>query len=218
MHPYSAYADLSRGPEWATWFTGGRTNVAWLAVQRWADTDRTAIVWEADGKLPGELSYEELHDQILRAARGLSELGVREGDVVGMYLPLVPEAVVVLLAAARIGAIAAPAFSGYGAAALAERLELAGAKVLVTADGFLRRGRVVSTVGTALDAAASVSTVTCVVVVDRLGVPSPPSRVPVLASAGWPSRAGWGYTGKRSAEMPFLARVHVGTAAVDPRA
>ncbi len=209
LHPYSAYADLSDGPEWATWLTGGRTNVAWLAVQRWADTDRTAIVWEADDGVPADSATRSCTTDPAGGARPERARGARRRR--DRYVPTaLTEAVVVLLAAARIGAIAAPAFSGYGAAALAERLELAGAKVLVTADRFLRRGRVVSTVGTALDAAASVSTVTCVVGVDRLGVPSPPSRVPVLAPGGpaEPSRReqGPGVVGRDA--LPV--RVHVG--------
>lgn len=182
IRPYMSFVDTSRGPEWATWFAGGTTNLAWLAAQRWAETDRTAIIWETDDGGSGELSFEALHEGVMRAAAGLSALGVGKGDVVGVYLPLVPEAVVTLLAAARIGAIAAPAFSGYGAPALAERLRLAEAKVVVTADGFLRRGKVIETASNAIEAIADVASLTSLVVIDRLGLRLPASTLPVT---GW---------------------------------
>jgi acetyl-CoA synthetase len=96
----------------------------------------------------------------------LRNVGVKDGDVVGMYLPSVPEIVTALFAVARIGAVIAPAFSGYGADALAERLKLVGAKYLITADGFLRRGKIVDMKSVA-DAAVDASDVTCTIVISR---------------------------------------------------
>ena len=180
LRPWTQFADMSRGVEWGTWFRGGTTNVAWLAAQRWADTDRVAIIWETDDGETGQLTFAELNDQVVRAAAGLRRLGVGEGDVVVGYLPLLPEAVVVMLAAARIGAISGSAFSGYGPGALAERLRLSGAKVLVTADGFRRRGKVIDTLRNAVEAIADSPSVESLVVVDRLGLPRPPAPVKTI--------------------------------------
>lgn len=181
LRSYREFVDLSRGVEWPRWFVGGATNVAWLAIQRWASTDRTAIIWEDDDGSSGQISFAELQGLVIRASNGLRAMGVGPGDVVAIYLPMIPEAVVTLFAAARIGAIAAPAFSGYGAGALAERLRLAGAKVLVTADGFLRRGRPIDTLATASQALAQAPSVRGLVVIERLHGRAPASPVPVTS-------------------------------------
>ncbi|MBV9193891.1 MAG: AMP-binding protein [Solirubrobacterales bacterium] len=152
-------------PAAVRWFIGGRTNVVQLAVDRWADVPLPALIHERDDGETTALSFGELSDAVARCAGGLRRLGVGRGDVVAVYLPMIPEAAIALLAAARIGAIAAPAFSGYGAEALAERLQIAGAKVLVTAEGFHRRGRAVPLLETAERAAAAAPSVETVQVV-----------------------------------------------------
>jgi len=169
LEPWHTLYDDSEGEPWRRWFVGGRTNLVHLAVERWRRDapDRAAVIWEGEAGELRELSYAELDVAVGRAARGLRTLGVAAGDVVALYLPMVPEAVVALLAAARLGAIAAPAFSGYGADALAERLRLAGAKMLVTADGYQRRGKAVDALSTARQARAEAPEVAHLVVVSR---------------------------------------------------
>ena len=151
--------DLSRGPAWATWFTGGTVNLAHNCVDRWAERtpDALAVVWEGDeGPEAGavrRVTYAELREMADRLAHGLRSLGVGPGDAVGIFLPMAPETVAATLACAKVGAVYLPIFSGYAADAVATRLADAEAKVLITADGFPRRGKDVAMKETA-DAAA----------------------------------------------------------------
>ncbi|NLF53129.1 MAG: AMP-binding protein [Thauera phenolivorans] len=141
--PYERVLDLSDGPAWAHWFVGGELDLHDNLVGRIAreDPDRPALLWEGDDGSVRQHGYAELDDEARRLAAGLASLGVARGDRVAIYLPMVPEAAIVLLACARLGAIAVPMFSGYGADAVATRLRDSGAKVLVCADACLRRGR-----------------------------------------------------------------------------
>ena len=173
LRPWDRLVDESDGAPFAHWFVGGRTNLAWLACRRFAPS-AVAVRWEGDDGQQREVSAGELETLVSRAGRGLRELGVGPGDVVAVYLPMVPEALISLLAIVRIGAIVAPAFSGYGSDALAERLELAHAKVLIAADGMFRRGRVSDMLPVALEAARKVSKPPTVVVVPRMGRTSAP--------------------------------------------
>lgn len=155
FEPYSATLDLSRGLPFARWFVGGRYNASYNCVDRWVRAGRgaqTALVWEGEDGAVRTFSFDELLVQVCKLAGALRRLGVTAGDTVGIYMPLLPETAIALLAVGRIGAIAVPAFSGYGAPALATRLADAGAKVLLTADGVSRRGKVVD-MKTAADAA-----------------------------------------------------------------
>jgi acetyl-CoA synthetase len=172
MRPYTGVRAVADSEPFARWFVGGGTNLAWVAAERWIDHGVPAIIWESDDGQVRELSYAELAAQVSAVASGLRRLGVAAGDVVTMHLPVVPEAVITMLAVARIGAIVAPAFSGYGADPLAERLRLGGAKVIVTADGTLRRGKRVDMLTTALRA-VELQPVDHVVVVSRLGAALP---------------------------------------------
>ena len=173
MRPWERVRDDSPGIPFTRWFVGGGTNLAWLACERWADQPRPAVVWEGDDGTTRTLSYPELADAVRRASAGLRRLGVGPGDVVAMHLPPVPEAVVTMLAVAGMGAIVAPDFSGYGADALADRLVRSGARVIVTADGMLRRGARLPMLATALEAVGKSPAVRDVVVVRRLGDPLP---------------------------------------------
>ena len=169
---YDRVVDLSEGIEWARWFPGGRMNIVASCLDRWLDTptaDKAALVWEGE---PGEvrrLTYRELHEEVCRLAGGLRRLGVERGDRVGVFMPLVPETAVALLACAKLGAIFLPLFSGYGAAAISSRLNDCEAKVLLCADGFYRRRRVVEMKETADAALAGAPGVEHVVVLRRVG-------------------------------------------------
>src|SRR5436309_13887461 len=145
--PWDAVADLSRGPEWATWFVGGRLNLAWNCVHRWARgprADSPAAVWQSEDGTRWALTYGELSDAVTRLAETLAALGVEAGDRVALFLPMSPEVAIASHACAPLGAIQVPIFSGFAAPAIAARLQHSEAKVVVTADGSLRRGREVA--------------------------------------------------------------------------
>jgi acetyl-CoA synthetase len=142
FEPWSQVVDLSRGPEWATWFVGGKLNVAWNCVHRWRG-DRVAAVFRGEDGSRRELTYAELSDQVTRLAERLVALGVEPGDRVAIYLPMSPEVAVASHACAHIGAVQVPVFSGFAAPAVAQRLVDSGAKVAITTESSLRRGRAV---------------------------------------------------------------------------
>ncbi|MGA7098097.1 MAG: AMP-binding protein [Acidimicrobiia bacterium] len=143
--PWRAVRDTSRGHPWATWFVGGSFNLSRACVDRWADEtpDRVALKSEKETGEIRELTFAQVRDEVGRLGRALLDLGVTRGDAVAVYLPMGQEAVVALLAVARIGAIFIPVFSGYGAEAVASRLVDPKPKVIICANGFRRRGRVV---------------------------------------------------------------------------
>jgi acetyl-CoA synthetase len=144
--PYREVMDTSDGIPFTHWFVGGRLNAYESAVVRHRQTDpaRLALIGETETGAVRQLTYAELDDAVERAAAGLHAIGVERGVAVGLYLPLVIENVVALLAITKLGAIAVPLFSGFGAEAIRQRLTDADAKVLITADGALRRGRAVA--------------------------------------------------------------------------
>ncbi|HEX6844912.1 MAG TPA: AMP-binding protein [Actinomycetota bacterium] len=168
--PYEQVVDVSRGIEWATWFVGGTTNVANQCVDDWAARTPAAIAvrWEAEDGEVRTWTYAELRSQTDRLAHTLAELGVGERDTVGVFLPMAPEAVAAIMACAKLGAIWVPIFSGFGPDAVASRLADAGAKLLITADGFLRKGRAVPMRETAERAIEIAGLQTDVLVWDRL--------------------------------------------------
>jgi acetyl-CoA synthetase len=132
-------------PPHARWFLGGRTNLSYNALDRHLERqgDKTAILFEGE---PGDLrslTYRQLHEAVCRLANGLKSLGVRAGDRVGIYLPLIPEAAIAMLACARVGATHSVVFGGFSAEALRDRMNDCQAKVLLTADGGFRKGAVV---------------------------------------------------------------------------
>ncbi len=170
FRPFDQLLDTSLGPEWARWCTGGTTNIAWNCLDRVIEAGRgehSAIEWTGETGECRTLNYQELASLVRRAAAGLARLGYREGDVVGLYMPMVPETIAAYLAIVSIGAIALPMFSGFGAQAVAERLADAGAKGVVTADVTLRRGRKIAMLEVIEEAVTSVPTLEHVFVVAR---------------------------------------------------
>ncbi len=169
--PFERALDESRGIAWPRWCVGGTTNVALNALDRWRGTptyDKLAIAWEGEDGARRDLSYRELDREVCRFAGGLRSLGLGRGDVIAIYMPNVPEAAVAMLAAAKIGAIAMPLFSGFGADAIAARIEIGGARALVTVDGSLRRGKLVDAKAIVDEAAAALEHV---IVLKRAGNP-----------------------------------------------
>jgi len=170
--PYTRVLDSSRGVQWPRWFPDGLLNFTDNCVDRNLDAgrgDQAAIIWEGDDGQSRTLTYRALAREVNRLANALTRLGVGEGDRVGVFLPMSPEAAVATLAAGRIGAIYTPCFSGYGAQAVASRLHDCEAKVLITADGFQRRGQLVKMKETADEAVALSPSVKHVVIYKRLG-------------------------------------------------
>jgi acetyl-CoA synthetase len=143
--PWEQVVDASRGPEWATWFVGAKLNVAWNCVHRWArrpdSAERAAAVWQAEDGARAALTYAELSHEVTRLAEGLRDLGVGPGDAVATFLPMSPQVAVASHACAHLGAVQVPIFSGFAAPAVAARLLDSEAKVVITADGSLRRGK-----------------------------------------------------------------------------
>jgi acetyl-CoA synthetase len=160
--------DPSGGNAWPHWFPGGITNLVLSCVDR-HDPERLAYVAEAEDGSVRTLTFGEFSALVSQIAGGLRAAGVGLGDRVALYLPLVPEALASLYACAKIGAIAVPIFSGFGVDPLAARLRHAGSKLLITADGFHRRGKRINMRAVAEEAAATVPGVEVVVVRTRSG-------------------------------------------------
>jgi acetyl-CoA synthetase len=175
--PYTAVRDGSRGIEWTTWFTDGRFNAAHACVGRWQDdperADMPAIVHEAETGEVTTLSYRELAERVQRVANGLKARGIGDGDVVAIYMPMVAEAAIALYAAAAVGAVVLPLFSGFAAGAVAARLNDGEAKVVFTSDGTWRRGRQTALKPVLDEALAACPTVEHVVVHRGIGLDVP---------------------------------------------
>ena len=141
--PWESVVDLSRGPEWAIWFVGGRVNVARSCLHRWAAQrpDAEALVGLYEDGTRESLSFAEASRQVTQLAETLVESGVEPGDRVAILMPMCPAVAVAAHACAHVGAVQVPIFSGFAAPAIASRLEDSGAKVVLCADWSLRRGK-----------------------------------------------------------------------------
>lgn len=142
--PFTRTLDWSN-PPFAKWFDDGELNVAVNCLDRHVAAglgERVALHWEGEPGDSRDVTYAELTDEVKRAANVLTDLGVGEGDRVAIYLPMIPEAVVAMLAVARIGAVHSVVFGGFSADSLASRIDDAEASLVITADGGYRKGRV----------------------------------------------------------------------------
>jgi acetyl-CoA synthetase len=174
--PYQAVIDTTAGIAHTRWCVGGRMNIVHNCLDKRAGTPldaRDALRWEGEEGDARALTYAELRRQVNRCANGLRDLGITPGDRVALFMPMCPELIVAFFAVVKIGGIILPLFSGYGADAVATRLIDAGATVLVTADGFWRRGQTVPMKTTADTAVAAAPHIRHVVVVPRLGIDVP---------------------------------------------
>jgi len=149
FEPYTQVVDVSRGPEWAQWFTGGRLNIAHNCLDRWAESDplRVACIWEAENGRTGTFTFGDLHRQANRVARGLTNLGLQPGDRAALCMPMAPEILAVLYGCFKAGITVVPIFAGFGSGAIATRLRDSGARVLFTAPHLTRRGKLLPLAG-----------------------------------------------------------------------
>ncbi|MFG3224616.1 acetate--CoA ligase [Kitasatospora sp. NPDC048194] len=169
--PWTEVLDWSDAP-FARWFVGGRLNVAHNCVDRHVEAghgDRVAFHWEGEPGDTRTLTYAQLKDEVCRAANALTELGVREGDRVAIYMPMIPETAIAMLACARIGAPHTVVFGGFSADALRGRIIDCDARVVITADGGYRKGSASALKPAVDDAVADCPEVRTVVVVRRTG-------------------------------------------------
>lgn len=148
LHWFEKWSEvLDWQPPFAKWFVKGKINICYNCIDRHLTTwrrNKAAIIWEGEPGDSRTITYEQLHREVCQFANALKELGVKKGDVVGIYLPMIPEAAIAMLACARIGAPHSVVFGGFSADALRDRLKDAAAKVVITADGGFRKDKVVA--------------------------------------------------------------------------
>jgi acetyl-CoA synthetase len=171
--PFSSVLDDSN-PPFYTWFADGRLNVSYNCLDRHVlagHGDRVAFHWRGEEGEERDLTYAGLLADVQRLASGLKARGVQKGDVVGIYLPMIPEVVVAMLACARIGAPHNVIFGGFAPSAVGERLEVCAAKALITADGARRKGKTASVKAAVDEAISGLAALETVVVVRSAGSP-----------------------------------------------
>jgi len=178
FEPYSQVVDLSRGFQWPEWCVGGKLNIVHNCLDKWIDTptqNRVAIRWEAEEGDERLLTYRDLYHEVNRMASALRAAGLGKGDAIGLFMPMVPEIVIALLAIAKIGGVILPLFSGYGPGAVATRLADAEAKAVFTADGMFRRGKSIAMKPIVDQALEDIPSVQKVIVYKRTGMDVPMS-------------------------------------------
>ncbi|MDP3623206.1 MAG: acetate--CoA ligase [Methanobacteriaceae archaeon] len=156
------------------WFTNGKINLCYNAVDRWVFTDKrnkVAILYANENGEERKLTYYELYREVNKMANALKNLGIKKGDTVSMYLPMCPELLISMLACTRIGALHSVVYSGLSVGAFVERMNDSNAKVLITADGTYRRGKIIDLKKIADEALLQCSTIEAVVVVQHAGNP-----------------------------------------------
>ncbi|MEO8575379.1 MAG: acetate--CoA ligase, partial [Gemmatimonadales bacterium] len=169
---------LEWNPPHAKWFTGGKLNASVNCVDRHAKSDRKhapALIWEGEPGDQRTLTFAALSAEVNRFANGLKSLGVTKGDRVAIYLPMIPEAAISMLACARIGAIHSVVFGGFSPESLSDRINDSECKVLITGDGGFRRGQIIPLKKNADEAVALTPSIQKVVVVKRDRVAGPGS-------------------------------------------
>ena len=169
------FKDFDQTLEWdepfAKWFVGGETNVSYNCLDAHLESrgNKAAIIWEGEPGDQRTLTYEQLHHEVCKFSNVLKKLGVGTGDVVSIYMPMVPELAIAMLACARVGAIHSVIFAGFSAEAIAERNNDASAKLQITADAAWRRGKPLPLKATVDEALEKSVTVEKCVVLQRVG-------------------------------------------------
>ena len=161
---------LEWNPPFAKWFVGGKLNACYNCLDRHMNTavaQKTALIWEGERGEERSLTYEELFQEVCKFSNVLKSFGIQKGDKVAIYLPMIPEAVIAMLSCARIGAVHTVVFGGFSADSLKDRIIDADAKLLITADGGFRKGKVIPLKETADNALEGCPSIQNVVVVRR---------------------------------------------------
>ena len=177
--PYTQVLDTSAGIPWTSWCVGGETNLVLNCLDRYRGTPtwlRTAIVWEGENGEQRRWSYAELDAETSRLAGALRALGLGRGDVIALYMPMVPEIAAAYFAIAKIGAIVMPLFSGFGPQPIFDRLVDSGARAVITVDSGWRRGKRVAMKAVLDDAASRVPALRNIVVLQHGGSDAPMQR------------------------------------------
>jgi acetyl-CoA synthetase len=173
--PFTTTLDDSN-PPFYKWFTDGTLNVSYNCVDRHVEAghgDRVAIHWAGEEGEERAITYADLHRDVQRLSNALTDLGVRKGDVVGIYLPMIPEVVVAMLACTRIGAPHNVVFGGFAPEAVKERMEVSNAKALITVDGARRKGKVTPVKAAVDGVIAGLESLEKIVVVRHTGIDTP---------------------------------------------
>ena len=210
QRPWDRVLDLHDGPEFPRWWTGGAFDHAASVLERWTmpgRRDAEAIAWEGDDGSVRRLTGAELADQVEAAGDRFAAHGIGPGTRVGVLLPMLPETVITVLALGRLRAVFTPLFSGYAGPAVAARLRAFEATHLVTADGFLRRGRAVDLAGVAAAALRDAPSVRRVLIVERLagtGADAAPRLGDRRRDAPWTSMP----SAEQTAEIAAVPRPH----------
>jgi acetyl-CoA synthetase len=163
-------------PPFAKWFVGGKINVAYNCVDRHVEAgngDRVAFYWRGEEGEEEEITYADLHRDVQRFANALKDVGIEKGDIVGIFLPMIPEVVVAMLACARIGAPHNVVFGGFSPESVKERMEFSDAKALVTVDGARRKGKTAPIKSQVDEVMGDLESLKSIVVVKRTGVDAP---------------------------------------------
>ncbi|TWU47089.1 acetate--CoA ligase [Rubripirellula reticaptiva] len=178
LHWFEPFGDVCQwNAPHAKWFLGGKTNASYNCLDRNIDAgrgDKLAIVWEGEPGDTRTLTYTELRSEVAKCAAALTQIGISAGDVVSIYMPMTPELPIAMLACARIGAIHSVIFAGFSAESIADRNNDASAKMVITADGLYRRGKVLPLKETVDEALAKSPTVEHCLVLQRTGTENVP--------------------------------------------
>lgn len=139
---YTPYKKVLEGEvQWTKWFINGKINIVHNCLDRYKDKDDIVFIWESENGEVKKYTYKQLYKEVNRLANALKELGIKKGDAIGLYLPMLPETIVSLFAILKIGGIIIPIFSGFSSYAIATRLGDADAKLLFTTEFTFRRGK-----------------------------------------------------------------------------
>ncbi len=213
--PYSQVLDLTEGKPWARWCVDGEMNIVHNLLDKYAGTEidnRLAIKSEIEDGTTRTVTYKELREQVDEMGGALHRLGLGKGDAIGVFMPMVPEIVVAMLAIIKIGGIFLPLFSGFGAAAIVSRLNDADAKALITASGTYRRGKFCPMKPIADEAAAQIPALKHLIVLqnESVGVSTESTR----EANSFPYRTySWGELANRTSNIKHQTSV---TSAEDP--
>jgi len=168
---YDKVYDDSKGIEWTTWFINGKTNITYNCIDKHVKNkkgNKIAFIWHGEDGSIKSLTYNELYEETCKLAGFFKEIGIQKGDVIATYMPMLPETIITLFAAFRIGAIFAPIFSGFAPFATSERLKDSKPKLLVTCNAYYRKGKIVKIIEQANEAIKITGTNIIKIIVERI--------------------------------------------------